>query len=155
KNNRWTEGLISAAKAVAVATNSLVETADGVIKGTRSLEHLVVAAREVSAGTVALVAAARVKSDLYSRTQERLELAAKAVTEASAHLVRATQRLTETEEEHHVEDYDKMSNLEFKSKEMEQQVSILKLEKELVGARRRLAEMRRHGYHATEEADDA
>ncbi|KAJ2793007.1 sla2 Src-like adaptor 2, partial [Coemansia helicoidea] len=140
KNNRWTEGLISAAKAVAVATNNLVETADGVIKGTRSLEHLVVAAREVSAGTVALVAAARVKSDLYSRTQERLELAAKAVTEASAHLVRATQRLTETEEEHHVEDYDKMSNLEFKSKEMEQQVSILKLEKELVGARRRLAE---------------
>ncbi|KAJ2780901.1 sla2 Src-like adaptor 2 [Coemansia javaensis] len=154
KNNRWTEGLISAAKAVAVATNNLVETADGVIKGTRSLEHLVVAAREVSAGTVALVAAARVKSKLYSRTQERLELAAKAVTEASAHLVRATQRLTEAEDAgRQAEDYDKMSNLEFKSKEMEQQVEILKLEKELVGARRRLAEMRRHGYHATEDND--
>ncbi|KAJ1856757.1 sla2 Src-like adaptor 2, partial [Coemansia sp. RSA 486] len=52
------------------------------------------------------------------------------------------------------EDYDKMSNLEFKSKEMEQQVHILKLEKELVGARRRLAEMRRHGYHAEEEDSD-
>ncbi|KAJ1933792.1 sla2 Src-like adaptor 2, partial [Kickxella alabastrina] len=62
KNNRWTEGLISAAKAVAIATNNLVETADGVIKGTRSLEHLVVAAREVSAATVQLVAASRVKS---------------------------------------------------------------------------------------------
>ncbi|KAJ2858793.1 sla2 Src-like adaptor 2, partial [Coemansia asiatica] len=155
KNNRWTEGLISAAKAVAVATNNLVETADGVIKGTRSLEHLVVAAREVSAATIQLVAASRVKSQLYSRTQERLELAAKAVTEASAHLVRATQRLTEKEEENEkLEDYDKMSNLEFKSKEMEQQVHILKLEKELVGARRRLAEMRRHGYHAEEEDSD-
>ncbi|KAJ2637440.1 sla2 Src-like adaptor 2, partial [Coemansia sp. RSA 1286] len=155
KNNRWTEGLISAAKAVAVATNNLVETADGVIKGTRSLEHLVVAAREVSAATIQLVAASRVKSQLYSRTQERLELAAKAVTEASAHLVRATQRLTEKEEENvKFEDYDKMSNLEFKSKEMEQQVHILKLEKELVGARRRLAEMRRHGYHAEEEDSD-
>ncbi|KAI8322022.1 hypothetical protein GQ54DRAFT_297631 [Martensiomyces pterosporus] len=152
KNNRWTEGLISAAKAVAVATNSLVETADGVIKGTLSLEHLVVAAREVSAATVQLVAASRVKSQLYSKTQERLELAAKAVTEASAHLVRATQRLTEKEEEsRQQEDFDKMSNLEFKSKEMEQQVMILKLEKDLVGARRRLAEMRRHGYHADEE----
>ncbi|KAJ2610283.1 sla2 Src-like adaptor 2 [Coemansia sp. RSA 1365] len=156
KNNRWTEGLISAAKAVAVATNSLVETADGVIKGTRTLEHLVVAAREVSAATVQLVAASRVKTQLYSRTQERLELAAKAVTEASAHLVRATQRLTEKEEEERQgEDYDKMSNLEFKSKEMEQQVNILKLEKELVGARRRLAEMRRHGYHAEEEEESA
>ncbi|KAJ2003133.1 sla2 Src-like adaptor 2 [Coemansia thaxteri] len=152
KNNRWTDGLISAAKAVAVATNSLVETADGVIKGTRSLEHLVVAAREVSAATVQLVAASRVKSQLHSKTQERLELAAKAVTEASAHLVRATQRLTEKEEEsRQAEDYDKMSNLEFKSKEMEQQVMILKLEKDLVGARRQLAEMRRHGYHANEE----
>ncbi|KAJ2722567.1 sla2 Src-like adaptor 2 [Coemansia sp. Benny D115] len=152
KNNRWTEGLISAAKAVAIATNNLVETADGVIKGTRSLEHLVVAAREVSAATVQLVAAARVKSHPYSKTQERLELAAKAVTEASAHLVRATQRLTEREEENRqAEDYDKMSNLEFKSKEMEQQVQILKLEKDLVSARRRLAEMRRHGYHAEEE----
>ncbi|KAJ2017027.1 sla2 Src-like adaptor 2 [Coemansia sp. RSA 376] len=152
KNNRWTDGLISAAKAVAVATNNLVETADGVIKGTRSLEHLVVAAREVSAATVQLVAASRVKSQLYSKTQERLELAAKAVTEASAHLVRATQRLSEKEEEsRQAEDFDKMSNLEFKSKEMDQQVMILKLEKDLVGARRRLAEMRRHGYHAEEE----
>ncbi|KAJ1794028.1 sla2 Src-like adaptor 2 [Coemansia sp. RSA 1938] len=153
KNNRWTEGLISAAKTVAMATNTLVETADGVIKGTRTLEHLVVAAREVSAATVQLVAAARVKSHLNSRTQERLELAAKAVTEASAHLVRATQRLTEKEESRSAEDYDNMSNLEFKSNEMEQQVQILKLEKELVGARRRLAEMRRHGYHAQEDSD--
>ncbi|KAJ2384918.1 sla2 Src-like adaptor 2, partial [Coemansia sp. RSA 2559] len=89
---------------------------------------------------------------LHSRTQERLELAAKAVTEASAHLVRATQKLTEKEEEsRQIEDYDKMSNLEFKSKEMEQQVQILKLEKDLVSARRHLAEMRRHGYHANEE----
>jgi len=40
KNNRWTEGLISAAKAVAVATTLLVETADGVISKTHSMEQL-------------------------------------------------------------------------------------------------------------------
>ncbi|KAJ2286766.1 sla2 Src-like adaptor 2, partial [Coemansia sp. RSA 2706] len=63
-------------------------------------------------------------------------------------------RLTEKEETQATEDYDRLSNLEFKSKEMEQQVQILQLEKELVGARRRLAEMRRHGYHAEEDDSD-
>lgn len=40
KNNRWTEGLISAAKAVAGSTNLLIETADGVISGRNKLEQM-------------------------------------------------------------------------------------------------------------------
>jgi len=40
RNNRWTEGLISAAKAVASSTNLLIETADGVISGRNSPEQL-------------------------------------------------------------------------------------------------------------------
>ncbi|KAJ1671011.1 sla2 Src-like adaptor 2, partial [Spiromyces aspiralis] len=153
KNNRWTEGLISAAKAVAMATNLLVETADGVINGTRSLEQLIVASREVTAATAQLVAASRVKSQLYSKTQERLEDAARTVTEASNKLVKAVQQITSKEEEGKVAgvDYSKLSNLEFKSREMEQQVEILRLEKELTTARRHLAEMRRYGYHADPE----
>ena len=39
KHNRWTEGLISAAKAVATSTNNLIETADGVISGRNSPEQ--------------------------------------------------------------------------------------------------------------------
>jgi uncharacterized protein YcaQ len=40
RNNRWTEGLISAAKAVATSTNMLIETADGVLSGRNKLEQL-------------------------------------------------------------------------------------------------------------------
>jgi hypothetical protein len=130
RNNRWTEGLISAAKAVAFATNLLIESADGVLSGTHSLEQLIVASNEVAAATAQLVAASRVKANLMSKTQERLELAAKAVTEACK----------------------AMATLEFKRREMEQQVEILKLEKDLGAARHRLGAMRRAGYH-TDETD--
>ena len=73
KNNRWTEGLISAAKAVASSTNILIETADGVLSGRNSPEQLIVASREVAASTAQLVAASRVKASFMSKTQDKLE----------------------------------------------------------------------------------
>ncbi|KAI9311040.1 hypothetical protein BX666DRAFT_2000170 [Dichotomocladium elegans] len=144
KHNRWTEGLISAAKAVAVATNLLVEAADGVISKTHSLEQLIVASNEVSAATAQLVAASRVKSTFMSRTQERLELAAKAVKDAAAELVKQVRNLVTQKAENDVLaiDFNKLSVHEFKRREMEQQVKILKLDAELTNARRVLAEMR-------------
>lgn len=142
KHNRWTEGLISAAKAVAVATNLLVEAADGVISKTHSLEQLIVASNEVSAATAQLVAASRVKSTFMSRTQERLELAAKSVKDAAAELVKQVKSLVAQKGERLEEDFNKLSVHEFKRREMEQQVKILKLDAELTNARRVLAEMR-------------
>ncbi|RUP50678.1 hypothetical protein BC936DRAFT_138126 [Jimgerdemannia flammicorona] len=150
KNNRWTEGLISAAKAVAIATNLLVEAADGVISGTSTLEHLIVASNEVSAATAQLVAASRVKASFMSKTQEKLELAAKAVTDAANLLVKAVKALAakQLEEKNKSKiDYNALSAREYKVKEMEQQVMILKLDKELTDARRVLAEMRKASYH--------
>ncbi|KAJ8651980.1 hypothetical protein O0I10_012411 [Lichtheimia ornata] len=154
KHNRWTEGLISAAKAVGFATNLLVEAADGVISKTHSLEQLIVASNEVSAATAQLVAASRVKSTFMSRTQERLELAAKAVKDAAAELVKQVRNLVakKAENDDLNIDFNKLSVHEFKRREMEQQVKILKLDAELTNARRVLAEMRRSGYH-TEETD--
>ncbi|KAI9341835.1 I/LWEQ domain-containing protein [Pilaira anomala] len=154
KHNRWTEGLISAAKAVAIATNLLVEAADGVISKTHSLEQLIVASNEVSAATVQLVSASRVKSSFMSRTQERLEMAAKGVKDAAAELVKQVKGLVAQQNTSEVADIDfnKLSVHEFKRREMEQQVKILKLDSELTNARRVLAEMRRSGYH-TEETD--
>lgn len=147
KHNRWTEGLISAAKAVAVATNLLVEAADGVISKTYSLEQLIVASNEVSGATAQLVAASRVKSTFLSRTQERLELAAKAVKDAAAELVKQVKSLVAQKSDQLDIDFNKLSVHEFKRREMEQQVKILKLDAELTNARRILAEMRRSGYH--------
>jgi hypothetical protein len=152
RNNRWTEGLISAAKAVAFATNLLIESADGVLSGTHSLEQLIVASNEVAAATAQLVAASRVKANLMSKTQERLEAAAKAVTEACKALVRQVKAVSARQSEEEDLDYKNMAVLEFKKREMEQQVEILKLEKDLGAARHRLGAMRRAGYH-TDETD--
>lgn len=147
RNNRWTEGLISAAKAVAYATGLLIESADGVISGTHSLEQLIVASNEVSAATAQLVAASRVKASLMSKTQQRLEVASKAVTDACKALVRQVKTISQQAGDDDLTDYKSMPSHEFKVREMEQQVEILKLEKDLGAARRRLGEMRRAGYH--------
>lgn len=152
RNNRWTEGLISAAKAVAFATNLLIESADGVLSGTHTLEQLIVASNEVAAATAQLVAASRVKASLMSKTQDRLELAAKAVTEACKALVRQVKEITAKQIDAEQMDYSTLGVHEFKVREMEQQVEILKLEKELGAARHRLGQMRRAGYH-TDETD--
>ncbi|KAI0296230.1 cytoskeleton assembly control protein [Russula brevipes] len=152
RNNRWTEGLISAARSVAFATNLLIETADGVLSGTHSLEQLIVASNEVAAATAQLVAASRVKANLMSKTQERLEIAAKAVTEACKSLVKLVRTISAKQVVEEDVDYKNMAGLEFKKREMEQQVEILRLEKDLGAARHRLGAMRRAGYH-TDETD--
>jgi len=151
RNNRWTEGLISAAKAVALATTWLIQAADGVLSGTHTLEQLIVASNEVAAATAQLVAASRVKASLMSKTQEQLELAAKAVTEACKALVRQVKAISAKQAEDQMPDYADLGAHEFKVRQMEQQVEILRLEKELNTARRRLGQMRATGYH---EEDD-
>ncbi|KAI9795492.1 MAG: sla2 Src-like adaptor 2 [Piccolia ochrophora] len=148
KNNRWTEGLISAAKAVATSTNMLIETADGVISGRNSPEQLIVASNDVAASTAQLVAASRVKATFMSKTQDRLESASKAVTNACRSLVRQVQDIISqrNRDENEVVDYAKLSGHEFKVREMEQQVEILQLENNLAQARQRLGEMRKVSY---------
>ncbi|EKG11692.1 I/LWEQ domain-containing protein [Macrophomina phaseolina MS6] len=148
KNNRWTEGLISAAKAVANSTNLLIETADGVISGRNSPEQLIVASNDVAASTAQLVAASRVKASFMSKTQDRLEAASKAVTQACRALVRQVQSIINERNRDGEEavDYSKLSGHEFKVREMEQQVEILQLENALSAARHRLGEMRKLSY---------
>ncbi|BCR91628.1 putative cytoskeleton assembly control protein Sla2 [Aspergillus chevalieri] len=148
KNNRWTEGLISAAKAVASSTNTLIETADGVISGRNSPEQLIVASNDVAASTAQLVAASRVKASFMSKTQDRLENASKAVGVACRKLVRQVQDIISERNRDETEavDYSKLSSHEFKVREMEQQVEILQLENNLSRARQRLGEMRKISY---------
>ena len=124
KNNRWTEGLISAAKAVATSTNTLIETADGVLSGRNSPEQLIVASNDVAASTAQLVAASRVKATFMSKTQDRLEQASKAVGGACRSLVRQVQAIIaeRQKEDGEAVDYTSLSGHEFKVREMEQQV---------------------------------
>ncbi|TIA64181.1 SLA2 Src like adaptor 2 [Aureobasidium pullulans] len=152
KNNRWTEGLISAAKAVANSTNLLIETADGVIGGRNSPEQLIVASNDVSASTAQLVAASRVKASFMSKTQERLEDASKAVTGACRSLVKQVQAIIDARANgEEVVDYSKLSKHEFNRSHMEKQVEILQLENALGRARKDLGEMRKLAYQEDED----
>lgn len=150
KNNRWTEGLISAAKSVAMATNYLIEAAEGVVSGTHKIEQLVVAATEVSAATTQLVAASRVKASTFSKTQDKLEMASIAVRKATQALVKAAKEASKKSEEETYDDIKNMNYHELKVAEMEQQVKILELERDLTAARQKLSEMRKATYQESE-----
>jgi hypothetical protein len=94
---------------VAFATNLLIETADGVLSGTHSL---IVASNEVAGAAAQLVAASRVKANLMSKTQERLEVAAKAVTEACKALVKLVRTISTKQVEEEDVDFKNMATLE-------------------------------------------
>jgi talin len=89
----WSQGLISAAKAVAQATAMLVSTANDAVAGKVDEESLIAASKAVASSTAQLVAATRAKSDPNSPTQIKLGLAAKAVTDATSYVVELYLRL--------------------------------------------------------------
>lgn len=151
KNNKWTEGLISASKSVSSSATGLISIADGLVSAAKgkSTEELIVASNQVAASTAQLVSAARVKSSLMTMdSQEGLENASKKVNGACRDLVHKVGKLVESKEdwEGEVERIKGLSGYQSKSEEMEQLVEILKLEKALAGARKRLGEIRRWGY---------
>lgn len=146
KNNKWTEGLISASKSIAYTTNILIKIADGVLQNVNTNEELIVASNEVAASTAQLVSAARVKSQFMSKTQDKLEDASKKVNAACKQLVAKVSELMVSKNELSEVDYSKLSIHENKTAEMEQQVEILKLENALSSARKRLGEIRKFSY---------
>lgn len=151
KNSRWTEGLISAAKAVGGATDILIGTASHLVTGDKeaSPEEFAVASKEVAASTIQLVAASRVKTGGHSKTQDELEACSKAVTDACRQLGNTV--LGNTENNNTVAPIEFSNEHQLKTVEMEQQVEILKLEQSLSNARKRLGEIRRHAYFAEQE----
>ncbi|OBA22213.1 ANTH-domain-containing protein [Metschnikowia bicuspidata var. bicuspidata NRRL YB-4993] len=147
KNSRWTEGLISASKAVAGTTNILIQTANGILKDENVHEQLIVACNEVAASTAQLVAASRVKANFVSKTQDKLETSSKTVNSACKSLVSEVQKLIRTDKStEDTLDLTKLTPYEGKTLEMQQQVEILQLENSLLAARKRLTEIRKHGY---------
>ncbi|TPX69668.1 hypothetical protein SpCBS45565_g02300 [Spizellomyces sp. 'palustris'] len=149
----WSDGLVSAAKMVAGATSDLCEAANQAVKGKIERERVIVAAKAVSASTAQLLAAATARADPNSQAQIRLRAAGKAVTGATDNLVRAAQ------ENMAFDDADQFSSImsaagkvggamQTRVAEMEAQVAILKMEKELERARLKLASVRKGKYDA-------
>lgn len=155
KNHRWTQGLISASHAVADSTNTLIDTADGSLTGQNSPEQLIVASNEVAASTAQLVAAARVKADHGSRTQQNLEGASKSVGSACRSLVNRVQEILSGQEVKEKQtNYKTLPEHEFRTAAMAQQVEVLKFERQLTAARNRLFEIRREEYRRQGEDED-
>lgn len=68
----WSEGLISAAKFVALATQQLVAASSKLVEGQLKDSDLIAASKAVAAATAQLVAASTAKSDVFSKAQQNL-----------------------------------------------------------------------------------
>jgi len=146
----WSNGLISAAKAVAMSTRGLVDTANKcatgqVIPGGNE-EALVATSSQIASATQQLMSACKSKSDINSPSQHKLSNAAKAVSNSVNLLVAASRALAANVASEQELEFDKLTVTGFKVKEMEQQMAILRLEKELEMARKGLSIMRKKVY---------
>ncbi|NP_001414998.1 uncharacterized gene LOC463479 [Pan troglodytes] len=90
KNSRWTEGLISASKAVGWGATVMVDAADLVVQGRGKFEELMVCSHEIAASTAQLVAASKVKADKDSPNLAQLQQASRGVNQATAGVVAST-----------------------------------------------------------------
>ncbi|XP_047554037.1 huntingtin-interacting protein 1-related protein isoform X1 [Lutra lutra] len=146
KNSRWTEGLISASKAVGWGATQLVESADRVVLHTGKYEELIVCSHEIAASTAQLVAASKVKADKHSPHLGRLQECSRAVNEMAANVVASSKSGQEQIEERDTMDFSGLSLIKLKKQEMESQVRVLELEKTLEAERVRLGELRKQHY---------
>ncbi|XP_061459359.1 huntingtin-interacting protein 1-related protein isoform X2 [Rhineura floridana] len=146
KNSRWTEGLISASKAVGWGATQLVESADKVVLHTGKYEELIVCSHEIAASTAQLVAASKVKAEKHSRNLGKLQECSRTVNEKAANVVASTKSGQEQVEDKDTMDFSGMSLIKLKMEEMETQVKVLELEKTLENERLRLGELRRQHY---------
>ncbi|XP_037835628.1 huntingtin-interacting protein 1 isoform X4 [Kryptolebias marmoratus] len=146
KNSRWTEGLISASKAVGWGATVMVDAADLVVQGKGKFEELMVCSREIAASTAQLVAASKVKADKDSTNLRRLQQASRGVTQATAAVVASTKSGKSQIEETETMDFSSMTLTQIKRQEMDSQVLVLELETRLQKERERLGELRKKHY---------
>lgn len=169
KHHRWTEGLISAAKAVGWSSNYLFESADKLIKehdaanepgakkgkGTRRprFEQLIVCSHDISASTTQLVLASRVKAAPSSDGLRQLVDSSKQIQYATANVVATTKACLDLLEEHEAMDFASLTLTQAKRLEMNSQVRVLELESELEKERRRLGDLRKVHYQLAGESE--
>ncbi|XP_035415187.2 huntingtin-interacting protein 1 isoform X1 [Cygnus atratus] len=146
KNSRWTEGLISASKAVGWGATVMVDAADLVVQGKGKFEELMVCSHEIAASTAQLVAASKVKADKDSANLAKLQQASRGVNQATAGVVASTKSGKSQIEEKDSMDFSSMTLTQIKRQEMDSQVRVLELENQLQKERQKLGELRKKHY---------
>ncbi|CAL8293840.1 unnamed protein product [Boreogadus saida] len=144
-DGQWSQGLISAARMVAAATSNLCEAANASVQGHASEEKLISSAKQVAASTAQLLVACKVRADQDSEAMRRLQGAGNAVKRASDNLVKAAQKAA----------FDKAddANVVVKTRFVggiaqiiAAQEEMLRKERELDEARKKLAQIRQQQY---------
>uniref|UniRef100_A0A671PT18 Huntingtin-interacting protein 1-related protein-like n=1 Tax=Sinocyclocheilus anshuiensis TaxID=1608454 RepID=A0A671PT18_9TELE len=146
KNSCWTEGLISASKAVGWGATQMLESADKVVTDRGKYEELIVCSHEIAASTAQLVAASKVKADRGNKKLQTLQQASRHVNDMAAVLVSSTKSGQMQIENKNSMDFSSMSLIKLKTEEMDSQVKVLELEKQLENERIRLGELRKKHY---------
>ncbi|XP_069800826.1 huntingtin-interacting protein 1 [Dendropsophus ebraccatus] len=146
RNSRWTEGLISASKAVGWGATVMVDAADLVVQGQGKFEDLIVCSHEIAASTAQLVAASKVKADKNSSNLTRLQQASKVVNHNAAGVVASTKSVKSQIEEVDTMDFSSMTLTQIKRQEMDSQVRVLELESQLQKEREKLGDLRKKHY---------
>uniref|UniRef100_A0A803VNG8 Talin 2 n=1 Tax=Ficedula albicollis TaxID=59894 RepID=A0A803VNG8_FICAL len=155
-DGQWSQGLISAARMVAAATSNLCEAANASVQGHASEEKLISSAKQVAASTAQLLVACKVKADHDSEAMRRLQVLVQgcsllgrmegnAVKRASDNLVRAAQKAAFGK----AEDDDVVVKTKFVggiAQIIAAQEEMLKKERELEEARKKLAQIRQQQY---------
>ncbi|XP_014997893.2 talin-2 isoform X1 [Macaca mulatta] len=159
-DGQWSQGLISAARMVAAATSSLCEAANASVQGHASEEKLISSAKQVAASTAQLLVACKVKANQDSEAMRRLQVmvtdaggkillleraAGNAVKRASDNLVRAAQKAAFGK----ADDDDVVVKTKFVggiAQIIAAQEEMLKKERELEEARKKLAQIRQQQY---------
>lgn len=144
-DGQWSQGLISAARMVAAATSNLCEAANASVQGHASEEKLISSAKQVAASTAQLLVACKVKADQDSEAMRRLQIAGNAVKKASDNLVRAAQKAAFDK----ADDNSVVVKTKFVggiAQIIAAQEEMLRKERELEEARKKLAQIRQQQY---------
>ncbi|XP_076012338.1 talin-2 [Genypterus blacodes] len=144
-DGQWSQGLISAARMVAAATSNLCEAANASVQGHASEEKLISSAKQVAASTAQLLVACKVKADQDSEAMRRLQIAGNAVKKASDNLVRAAQKAAfdKSDEDSVVVKTKFVGGI---AQIIAAQEEMLRKERELEEARKKLAQIRQQQY---------
>ncbi|XP_029992237.1 talin-2 isoform X3 [Sphaeramia orbicularis] len=144
-DGQWSQGLISAARMVAAATSNLCEAANASVQGHASEEKLISSAKQVAASTAQLLVACKVKADQDSEAMRRLQAAGNAVKRASDNLVKAAQKAAfdKTEDDSVVVKTKFVGGI---AQIIAAQEEMLRKERELEEARKKLAQIRQQQY---------
>ncbi|XP_054631545.1 talin-2 isoform X2 [Dunckerocampus dactyliophorus] len=144
-DGQWSQGLISAARMVAAATSNLCEAANASVQGHASEEKLICSAKQVAASTAQLLVACKVKADQDSEAMRRLQAAGNAVKRASDNLVKAAQKAAfeKSEDDSVVVKTKFVGGI---AQIIAAQEEMLRKERELEDARKKLAQIRQQQY---------